>query len=67
MASPLLAAAGIAFAVDAVVLGTALGALQLAGCATYVASGWCPGSFAHEKLFGHRIPTAHAQLEADHG
>ncbi|MDQ3679449.1 MAG: DUF4395 domain-containing protein [Actinomycetota bacterium] len=67
MAAPVLAGTTVAFALDAAVLGTVLGALQLAGCATYVATGWCPGSFAHEKLFGRRLPTADVQLGADHG
>lgn len=52
MATPVLAVASVAFALGAARLGVALGILQLGGCLVYMTTGWCPGSFAHEKLFG---------------
>lgn len=52
MATPVMASASAAFALGAAGAGVALGILQLAGCLVYITTGWCPGSFAHEKLFG---------------
>jgi hypothetical protein len=52
LATPVLAAAAVAFTVGASSLGTAVGVAQAAGCGVYVTTGWCPASFAHGKLFG---------------
>jgi hypothetical protein len=52
MATPVLAAAAVSFAVGAATAGVVFGVMQMAGCALYVTTGWCAGSFAHEKLFG---------------
>ena len=52
MATPVLSAAAVSFAVGATAVGVAFGTVQMAGCALYVTTGWCAGSFVHEKLFG---------------
>jgi hypothetical protein len=52
MATPVLSAAAVSFAVGATAVGVAFGTLQMVGCALYVTTGWCAGSFLHEKLFG---------------
>jgi hypothetical protein len=52
MATPVLAAAAVCFAAGATTAGVVFGVMQMAGCALYVTTGWCAGSFAHEKLFG---------------
>lgn len=67
LAVPVLGATTVAFAVGAAGVGIGLGALQLAGCATYVATGWCPGSFAHGKLFGARAGRPDRGLGLHHG
>jgi hypothetical protein len=50
MATPVLAGAAVSLASGAEALGLGLGALQMAGCATYVAIGWCGASVVHRKL-----------------
>jgi hypothetical protein len=52
LATPVLAAAAVAFTVGASNLGTAVGVAQAAGCGVYVTTGWCPASFVHRTLFG---------------
>lgn len=56
MATPVLAAAAVSLALGAEVLGLALAALQLAGCAAYVFAGWCGASLVYNTLF-RRSPT----------
>jgi hypothetical protein len=58
MATPVLSAAAASFAVGATAVGVAFGTLQMAGCALYVSTGWCAGSFLHEKLFGSVTPAS---------
>jgi hypothetical protein len=68
MATPVIAAASVAFALGATGLGLAFGLLQLAGCLVYITTGWCPGSFAHEKLFGPmERPGRVGEVSGDHG
>ena len=50
MAACVLAAATLSFAAGASTLGVAFGLLQVAGCAVYVTTGWCAGSFLHQVL-----------------
>lgn len=52
LATPVLAAAAIAMAVGATGVGGAIGLAQMAACTLYVATGWCPASFAHNLAFG---------------
>lgn len=50
MATSVLAGAALSLALGAEALGLGLAALQLAGCATYVVTGWCGASLVHRKL-----------------
>ena len=57
MATVMLTATAVAFAVGLRTLGSVLGTVQIVGCATYVFTGFCIGSWLHGKLFG-PVPAA---------
>jgi uncharacterized protein DUF4395 len=52
MAIPVLGTSALAFALGAPILGYLLAAIQVAGCLTYVATGFCVASWMHSRLVG---------------
>ena len=50
MATPVLTGAGLSLALGAEAFAFSLAALQLAGCATYVLTGWCGASVVYRKF-----------------
>lgn len=60
-ATPVLAGAGLFIALGADAVGLALAALQVAGCASYVLTGWCGASLVHRKLV-RRTPVPRASV-----